>query len=429
MNEATLNYVRQHADDDVRMLALRGSKDDGVDLTAALEQIAGRQTARRKLPTWAEHDDILYPPHLNMEQCSSEQTARYKAVVCQRLLSTLHSSCAHLQSKNPQPSSPSTLIDLTGGFGVDFSFMAPLFDEASYVEQQEHLCQLARHNFKALGLSHCQVVCANSADILLRIGHASVIFLDPARRDQHGARTYGIADCSPNVLEMRDELLKKAVFIVLKLSPMLDWRKAVSDLGRAWTREVHIISVGGECKELLIVLSANELTKDNDVCSSTETADSDCLRVFCVNDDTVFEYDDGAENGISVTSFADPAAGACLYEPNASLMKAGCFEEIARRLCVQPIANNSHLFVSSHFIDDFPGRKFRIQAVSSMNKQELKRIVSPLGSANIAVRNFPLMAVELRKRLKLSEGGSNYLFATTLADGTHVLLVCQRFYA
>jgi hypothetical protein len=396
MNETTLLYVRQHADDDVRQLALRGSKDPEVDMLAALQQIAGLQAARRKLPTWAACDEILYPPHLNMEQCSSEPTARYKA----RMVGSL------------QHTAPTTLIDLTGGFGIDFSLMASLFDEAVYVERQEELCQLAQHNFQALGVK-AAVVCGDSVAYLHeQVSHASVIFVDPARRDAHGARTYGISDCTPDVLSLRDELLEKADYVLLKLSPMLDWRKAVKDLGEQWVRQVHIVSVEGECKELLLLLSKQGVG----------------FRLCCVNDQELFEVHEGGtvSDGSSVAE-AEPVVGSYLYEPNASIMKAGCFSEVAARFSVRQLAQNSHLFVSDHWVGDFPGRKFHIEAVSSMNKNDLREKVLPLKQANITVRNFPLSVADLRKRLKLSEGGSHYIFATTLARGERVLIVCQYF--
>ena len=256
MNEATLEFINRNADADVRQLALRGSKDPEVDLTIALQQIQGRQTARKKIPTWAAIDGVVYPVHLSMEQCSSEQTARYKADLCRRLITS------HL----------SPLIDLTGGFGVDFFFMSEAFDEAVYVERNAELCAIASHNFKVLGKS---VACVNAdgADYLHQLSHAALIFLDPARRDSHGDRTYGISDCTPDVLSLKEELLEKSDVVMLKLSPMLDWRKAVDDLGEAYVSEVHIVSVQNECKELLIVMQK----------------DAPSLRLVCVNDDNIWE--------------------------------------------------------------------------------------------------------------------------------------------
>ncbi len=408
MNEATREYIKIHGHEDVRQLALRGTKDPEVDLTEALQQIAGRQTARKKLPSWADREGIIYPPHLSMEQCSSEQTARYKAKIISRASElSSETSCAH-----------HTLVDLTGGFGVDFSFLAPLFEKAVYVERQEQLCELARQNFKTLGLK-AEVVCEDGEAYLHSMTHASLLYLDPARRDSQGARTYGITDCTPDVLTLLDELLEKADDVLLKLSPMLDWRKTVTDLGTAHVREVHIVSVDNECKELLVLLSRQ----------------GDGLRIFCANDNDILSYDDKKTSDDTLTTIADPCGIAdpyqqtlYLYEPNASIMKAGCFEEICKRYGVCQLAHSSHLFLSDHLIDSFPGRKFHILTVSTMNKKELKEKVLPLKRANITVRNFPLSVADLRKRLKLSEGGSHYIFATTLAKGNHILLVCEQLF-
>ena len=415
MNEATTTYVRQHADDNVRQLALCGSKNPEVDLPQALQQIAGRQTARQKLPTWAAHDGILYPPHLSMEQCSSEPTARYKQSVCRALFASMccdsSGSVCHDSIATQQP-----LVDLTGGFGVDFSFLATLFKKAVYVERQEELCNLARHNLDVLGLEHAEVVCADSTDYLHHLDSASLIFVDPARRDAHGGRTYGIADCTPDVLTLRDELLQKAHFIMLKLSPMLDWHKTVEDLGTQWVREVHIVATGGECKELLIVLSAKE---------------SRPLRLICVNDDEQWEVPQASstrEQADNTPAQPTLQEATYLYEPNATIMKAGCFSELSTAFGVAPLAQNSHLFTADRLISDFPGRRFKVLNTSSMNKHELKEKVLPLRQANITTRNFPLSVAELRKRLKLSDGGRDYIFATTLADNSHVLIICQQVF-
>lgn len=393
MSEATIAFIRQHADDDVRQLALQGTKNPEVDLPFALDQIAGRQKARQKLPSWAAIDGIVYPPHLSMEQCSSEQTARYKSDLV---------------------GSGQRMVDLTGGFGVDFSFMARGFAEAVYVERQEHLCTIARNNLLLLGLQQAQVVCGDGTDYLRQMEPADVVFIDPARRDSQGSRTYGISDCTPDVLEMLDLLLEKAGRVLLKLSPMLDWRKAVSDLGKQHVREVHIVSVGNECKELLLMLGKDE-----------------GMRLVCVNDDSVFEAHkaNGANEPYGAHKPHEtnkPQQGAYLFEPNASIMKAGCFEELSQHFGISQIAQNSHLFVADRLIDGFPGRVFQIDAITSMNKRELKASLEGIRQANIAVRNFPLSVADLRKRLKISEGGSTYIFATTLATMDRVLMICRK---
>ena len=508
-NEATRRFVSLHLDDDVLQLALQysahrssstdkgeGGGDGDVDLPFALDQIRGRQIARRKLPTWAAIDDILYPPHLSMEQCSSEQTARYKASIVERLVS------------NSLPTGEgwggaSLFTDLTGGFGVDFAFMAQAFHaslstqspaKSFYVERNPQLCDLARHNFPLLGLRNTAVVCSTTEEFLNTLctnkkasptggglegagasptggglEGATIIYLDPARRDDHGGRTYGIADCTPNVLELRDTLLEKADYVLLKLSPMLDWRKAVSDLGEDYVCEVHIVSVHNECKELLIVLQK----PTNNVQEQKQET------LFCVNDQQFFTVQspslldsssgilspsllgrlgsleqppmwlrphkgeripirDGGQAGVGLPSlpFKEGLGVGSLYEPNASLMKAGCFHELCEQFGLAPVGPNSHLFVRNPDIaeppcmsvdKDFPGRVFQISAISSMNKRSLRQNLQGITQANISTRNFPLKPEELRRRLKLRDGGDTYLFGTTLSDGSHVILICKKW--
>ena len=383
VNQSTLDYIRQHADEDVRQLALRGHKCPDVDLQYALEQIAGRQKARTKLPSWAAIDGIVYPPHLSMEQCSSEVTARYKASIAGK---------------------GALFVDLTAGFGVDMALISQGFQKAVHVERQPQLCAISSENFRLLGLNHIEVVCGDGVAYLHTMRHADLLFIDPARRDVHGGRTYDISDCTPNVLEILDEMLEKADRVMIKLSPMLDWRKAVADLGKV--NEVHIISVDNECKELLLILSKTKKP----------------LRVFCVNNDECFEVIEG----ISSQPRPLPQDMRYLYEPNASVMKAGCFDLIEQRFGVVQLERNSHLFVSDKEILGFPGRQFLIEKRTSMNKRELKAALADVDQANITVRNFPMSVAELRKRLKLKEGGDVYIFATTISDEGHQLLVCRK---
>ena len=384
MNEATLEFIRIHANEDVRQLAFLGKKLPEVDMAYALDQIAGRQKARTKIPSWAAIDGIVYPPHISMEQCSSEQTARYKAQIAGK---------------------GAKMVDLTAGFGVDMAFMSDGFKEAVHVEQQPQLCAISSENYKRLGMHHIQVVCSDGVEYLHQMEHADLIFIDPARRNQHGGRTYGIADCTPNVLEIIDEMLEKADRVMIKLSPMLDWQKAVSDVGHV--SEVHIVSVGNECKELLLIVEKTEAP----------------LKIYCINDDSIFSYTLNDEIG----NFCEkPTTPAYLYEPNASVMKAGCFDLISKRFGISQPDANSHLFISDKAIENFPGRGFVIDRICTMNKRELKEALTGIDKANIATRNFPLSVADLRKRLKLKDGGEVYIFATTDAKKGHLLMVCRK---
>ena len=443
----TSEFVKQFRQADPRKLALQASRYPDVDMPYALNQIQGWQTAQRKLPSWAACDGVVYPPHLNMEQCSSEPTARYKQQVARRWAERIPNA------------SRTSMTDLTGGFGVDFSFTSRCFDCATYVERNASLCDVVSANLPRLGIRNAQVKCAEAEAVLEQMEPQTMIFLDPARRDEHGAKTVLIADCTPDVCQLLPRLMQKSQFVMLKLSPMLDWHKAIVDLDGK-VREVHIVSADGECKELLLVLSPDGKPE---------------VQVFCVDilskpdsegqyPRSEFVYSIGGEAesqptnstlniehltlNINNSTSAQPtnsqfttqklkiAAGnnsklkiqnsTFLYEPNASVMKAGCFDEIARAYGISAISRNSHLFLSDHETDGFPGRSFAIDAVTTMNKRQLRQTLSGMKQANIAVRNFPLSVAELRKRLKLSDGGDTYIFATTTSEGDHILMLTHK---
>ena len=395
IDKPTSEFIHEHRTDDVRKLAFAADKYPSVDMPLALDQIQGWQTARHKLPSWAETDGIVYPPHLNMEQCSSEATARYKAGLLQKM-----GACG-------------LLVDLTGGFGVDFSFMSQCARHAVYVEQNPKLCTIAAHNFELLGLDNTEIVNATSYALPDGVADA-VVYLDPARRDSHGNRVYNIADCQPNAVELAPKLLEKAQKVIIKLSPMFDWHEAVREL--PCVSEVHIVSVDNECKELLVVLSRQK--------------EDASIEVHCVNDgfDYKFRFTEGVADPLSVPVISEemPRPDMTLFVPNASVMKAGCFGYVANSYCLSPIGKDSHLFVSNADIMPFPGRRFEIMAVSSMNKKELRRNLQGIDRANIAVRNFPMTVPALRKRLKIADGGDVYIFATTVADGSHVLIISKK---
>ena len=411
MNQATKDFIREHAEADFHQLALRGTKDPEVDLTFALEQIAGRQMARTKIPSWASVEGIIYPPHLSMEQCSSEQTARYKARIA---------------------GEGALVVDLTAGFGVDIAFLSQGFRRAVHVERQVQLCAISSENYKRLGLRHIEVVCGDGTDYLHRLDHADLIYLDPARRDVHGSRTYGIADCTPNILEILDEMLEKADRIMLKLSPMLDWRKAVADISEkrevrsekclAQVNAVHIVSVDNECKELLVEVRSEEVKSEK-----FSTVKVVCVNLLSGGATERFTFDTvSLVPNFTPTSHFSLLTFHFLFEPNASIMKAGCFVLLEQRFGVRQLDCNSHLFVSDTDIPDFPGRRFIIEKTTSMNKHELKAVLAGIDRANITVRNFPMSVAELRKKLKLKDGGDVFIFATTVANRGHQLFICRK---
>lgn len=523
MNQATLDFIRQHQDDDVRQLAFLGSKYPEVDMPFALDQIRGRKMARVKLPRWASIEGIIYPPHISMEQCSSEQTALYKAELAARLLGLSPSSSENGEEKEKESENASNLhlsencefagkravdsefakneatckkqqiltevdrnvneikgephggdfseeigfVDLTGGFGVDFSYIASrLGVKSMYVERQTHLCEAAKENFGRLGLKNAIVKNGDGIEVLHSFASKKeaaaseslgitedqsrsllktnlglkLIFIDPARRDDAGNKVVSLKDCTPDVTLLQEEMLSKADYVIIKLSPMLDWHRAVSELN--CVQEVHIISVNNECKELLLVLSARNMDdmrassadgeSGEDEIDGAEGTDGEVkhagnLRIYCINDAQSFVCDELDMESSSVKIAPSTLEEMLyLYEPNASLMKAGCFSVLSERYGARMLSKNSHLFVSREPIAAFPGRSFRIIAVSSFNKKELKRHLSGITKANIATRNFPLSVAELRKRLKLKDGGETYIFATTLSDESHVLMITEK---
>lgn len=508
MNQATLDFIRQHQDDDVRQLAFLGSKYPEVDMPFALDQIRGRKMARVKLPRWASIDGIIYPPHISMEQCSSEQTALYKAELAARLLGLSPSSSENGEEKEKESENASNLhlseicefagkgavdsefakneatckkkqilteskenvneikeephegdfseetgfVDLTGGFGVDFSYIASrLGVKSMYVERQAHLCEAAKENFGRLGLKNAIVKNGDGIEVLHSFASKKeaaasdslgitedqpqsllktnlglkLIFIDPARRDDAGNKVVSLKDCTPDVTVLQEEMLSKADYVIIKLSPMLDWHRSVSELN--CVQEVHIISVNNECKELLLVLSARNMGEMEASSADGEVKHAGSLRIYCVNDAQSFDCDELDMESSSVKIAPSTLEEMqYLYEPNASLMKAGCFGVLSERYDARMLSKNSHLFVSRGPIAAFPGRSFRIIAISSFNKKELKRHLSGITKANIATRNFPLSVAELRKRLKLKDGGETYIFATTLSDESHVLVITEK---
>lgn len=398
----TAEFIREYRERDIRQLALQANRFPDVDMPYALDQIQGWQIARRKLPKWAACDGVIFPPHLSMEQCSSEPTAQYKLNLAMEWASRV--------------SHASRMTDLTGGFGVDFSFTSCAFAAATYVERNEQLCHIVEHNLPLLGLNNATVVCADAVEYLSTVEPQTMLFLDPARRDEHGAKTVMLADCTPDVVQLLPKLLEKSRFTMLKLSPMLDWHKAVDDL-QGTVREVHIVSVGGECKELLLVLSNVVESELKVYCADLSTA-SDTSSLFV--------YTPGSSAPVT-NSKLKTQNSKFVHEPNASIMKAGCFDELAAAYGVSPVSRNSHLFLSDEPVEDFPGRSFVVERVTTMNKGELRKTLAGIEKANIATRNFPLTVAELRKRLKIKDGGDVYIFATTTAEGEHLLLISRKY--
>ena len=390
----TIRFIDENARADVRSLALQAKKYPKVDMAMAVVQIAGRQIAEAKVPTWYRTEGLLYPKHLSMEQCSSEATAIYKASLMEG----------------------ETFADLTGGFGIDCSFLSRKFKKADYVERQAELCELAKHNFPLLGLN-IDVHNEDGVEYLKRMQPVDCLFLDPARRDGHGGKTVAISDCEPDVSALEELLVEKARKVVVKLSPMLDLSLALKDLKHVC--EVHIVSTDNECKELLLILQKETASTEVSIHCINSLGTLNGYRIY---QEYAFTQEQERTSDCPLTHEVE----AYLYEPNASIMKAGAYRSLTQAYPVKKLHPSSHLYVSPHFIEDFPGRKFQVEAVSGFGKKELKTFLQGMEKANLTIRNFPSSVAELRKRLKLKEGGDDYLFATTLADESKVIIKCKK---
>ena len=393
LNQTEKDFIKKHLNEDVRKLALQIQSKNYPEITAALvlNQIRARQKSKEKIPSWAQNENIIYSPALSLEQSSSEITAKYKA----------------------QLLSGNRFVDLTGGFGVDTAFIAEKFKEAIYVERQKELVDLASWNFKVLNLQSIQTKCMDAIEYLEQLSSADCIFLDPSRRSESGKKVVFLQDCEPNLLDIQEQLLNKADKILVKLSPMLDIQAALKVLKNV--AEIHIISLDNDCKELLFLQTKSF---------------SGTTQIVCVNfskrefQSDIFFYSSEKETLISYASKIQKY----LYEPNASILKAGFYKSVASKYQVEKLQVNSHLYTSDFLRNNFSGRVFEVISVSSLNKKELKNFMSDIHEANLSVRNFPLSVNDLRKKLKLKEGGDLYLFATTLFDGQKVLIKTRQIF-
>lgn len=401
-------YIHLNREADIRPLALKKAPE-GVDVSWCLRQIEGYQLAKRKLPSWAKMEGIWYPPRLSMEQCSGEPAAEYKRAIAARLA---------------EGKKAASLVDLTGGFGVDFAYMAQKFHKALYVERQQVLCDTARHNFQLLGLGQAQVLNADGSEVLDSIETVDVIYMDPARRSCNGHKTIAIADCTPDIVSMQEKLLCKSKYVMVKLSPMLDISQALGVLKNV--KEVHVVSVKGECKELLFVLCA-------------VPGDVSAVTFHCVNLDTkdaplIAQRSTHGKAEIAMVTH-EWLRGRFLFEPNASILKGGMQAEFSAQYGLRQLHPQSNLFVCTQKdcksmgedrLLHIPARSFRIVEATDFSKQALKTILKDTHKGNLTVRNFPATVAELRKKLKLQDGGDTYFFATSLHDGKHALIKCTK---
>lgn len=384
-------------------LLLQAKKYPNLNIPDLVLQIKARQKAKIKLPEWFENEEIIFPKMLSVEQCSSEITAKFKASLI----------------------SGETLIDLTGGMGVDVAYMSKNFKNTFYFEQNIDLLSLTKYNFEQLGINNVSFLEGNSVEKLAESTlfdskqiQSTWIYLDPHRRDDSGSKVFRLQDCEPNILVIRNLLFKYTNNILLKASPMLDIDLAILDLGNV--SQVYVIAVENEVKEVLFHINKPML---ND--SLTTTTNNEVI-LNAVNltkqKSTILSFTKSEEKNASII-LGTPKQ--YLYEPNAAIMKSGGFRYIAQHFNLQKIAPHSHLYTSDELIENFQGRIFKIVAVCKLDKKEILKHLSE-NKANITIRNFPLTVQQIRNKLKLSDGGSEYLFATTDAQNQKIVVVCRK---
>ena len=431
-HELTKDFINAHLNDDVNKLALSKFPDD-IDKLFVIRQIQARQLLKKKLPSWSENDELLFPKRLSLEQCSSELTAKYKRTISRK--------------------DAKSLIDLTGGMGVDTSFLSDNFDETIYVESQAELCELAEHNFKVLK-KNIKVVNAKAEDFLTQCGEVDCIYLDPARRDEYGRKMVSLHDCSPDVAELQDLLFEKTNTVIVKLSPMLDIDIIKKELKNI--KEIHVVAVKNECKEVLVLC---QRTTDNETTSRDasmipaikriDTSDENevirrlYISAIDLKENWKFSFTEDEEQN-AIPTFADEI-GKYLYEPGVACMKAAPFKLLSQRFNIKKLHRNSHLYTSDELVTDFPGRTFEVINVIPFNKKTKKTLMQTLTQTqsdehsatwrlgdlvtqkvSIAVRNFPLSAEELRKHLGFEDGDDFYIFGTTMKGEKKMLVLGSK---
>jgi len=392
ISDKFFSFIGEHAADDLSQLLLSSARYPDVDVPFAVEQIAARRHVRDKLPLWSADGRLLFPSRTAAEQCSSELTARYK----QRLLDGKIRVC-----------------DLTGGLGVDTYYFSLHAGQVAYIERDAVCFDTAMYNFKRLQADNIKGYCADAADIINEIPAPDVFYVDPSRRVAGNKRVFALKDCSPDLTVLMPELLRRAPRVIAKLSPMLDIRHTLGLL--CGTVEIHVVAVKNECRELLFVAKATAEITSPEVHCVNFTSDGGEQRFDFILDD-----EDASESNVC------DAVCRYLYEPNVSILKAGAFKLTAARYKTGKLNVNSHLYTSDNYLPDFPGRAFVVERVLPFNNAVCRSITGIVPMANVSVRNFPLTASHLSKRLGVIEGGDAYLFATTLKNGSKVLIICRK---
>ena len=380
MTPALMAFIQAHLSDDPDRLLLSASRYPEIDMPFVVAQITARRQIKEKLPTWYQQEQLLFPAKIAAEQCSSEQTALYK----QQLVTE-----------------GDTLCDLTGGLGIDSYYFSRRVKQVYYIERFPSYCEVARANMATLGARNVAVLEGDSTQWLDQLPAIDVFYVDPARRGEGNKRMFALSDCEPDLTQLLPRLLAKAPRVIAKLSPMADLRQTLALLPT--TQAIHILSVKNECKELLFVIGREprESAVPIHCVHLTKQAASDECFVCSL------EAEQQAASHLATT------LRRYRYEPNASVLKAGAFKQVACQFPVEKLQVSSHLYTSDHYLDRFPGRRFEVDEVIPFHSKSCKQLAGQSLQANVTTRNFPLTVEALRKKCRIREGGDIYLFATT----------------
>ncbi|RDB04850.1 class I SAM-dependent methyltransferase [Runella aurantiaca] len=387
LSNEQIAFIQQNSQANPTSLRLKYGKEKEF----VIAQIEARQKARTKLPSWCAEPRLVFPPAVSVEQSSSESTAHYKTEVMSQTASK-------------------TIVDGTGGMGIDSYYFSKQFESVTYIEQNEKLVERARHNFDILNTTNIECICDDSIAFLQRLdAKVDWIYLDPARRTADQRRVVGLGDCEPDVTKHLALFLEKAHHILVKVSPLLDLTQTLLEVPQISV--VHVVAVENECKELLLEIG----TPATDLIIKTINFKNDGSQ-------QIFDFY-WSEEPDTVVEFSTPLR--YIYEPNAAILKAGAFKTVAAKFQIAKIAPHSHLYTSESLVRLFPGRTFELIATV---KADVKALTPYLTNekANLTLRNFPGTTDELRKKLKLKDGGDVYLLATTLANADKRLLVCRK---
>lgn len=392
LSEDIWRFIREHGNDNVDELRLKYASKRNEQIAFAIDQIEARKKIARKLPLFLHNERLLFPSALSAEQCSSEDTARYK----QRMVAGRFDS----------------VCDLTGGLGIDSYYLATVVSKLTYIERFPNYCEVARHNFEVLQQDNIEVYNIDCREYLSQPHtHHALYYIDPARRGIGNKRLYNLLDCEPSVTEILPPVFDENASLLLKASPMLDITQTIREF--AHISQIHVVAVKNECKEVLFMFDPYYLGAPQIYCAHKTVEEDWHTFVFSLDKEVL------------LPSSPDAELQTYLYEPNSAIMKAGAFKSVAHTFGVDKLSVNSHLYTSDRFVCDFPGRIFEIVEAVIFSKSALKEMSRKYPQANVSTRNFPLSADELRRLYRIKDGGDIYLFATTI-NSKKTLIYCRK---